>query len=287
MSERTIFLDTETTGRTIALARVIEIAAIEVDENFQPIRVFHEYLDPKQSVGNSVQIHGLSDAFLHGRKTFRDIVSSFKDFIAGATIYAHNMPFDEGVINSELSRCGEGRLADFANLLDTLQWARTKVGCGNASLDKLVSHFGIDGSARQTHHGALIDAELLIQVFLCLGKREEVARTLDFNEINTKDEEYQASVTPPPVPSLAASFSEPDDDEPKNDDASDDTNRLNLLSDYEDKLEAIISFADDHPFFDGSMYEDMLEKYQETGFLSDAQMQAIDNVIDGFHIHTY
>ena len=80
MSERTIFLDTETTGRTIALARVIEIAAIEVDENFQPIRVFHEYLDPNQSVGNSVQIHGLSDAFLHGRKMFRD-------FIAGATVY--------------------------------------------------------------------------------------------------------------------------------------------------------------------------------------------------------
>ena len=101
MSTRIIFLDTETTGLCPAYEKIVEIAAIEVDKNYQPLRVFHEYLDPKKSVGSSYQIHGLSDQFLSGRKTFEDIAEDFVQFINGATVYAHNLSFDQRFLNTE------------------------------------------------------------------------------------------------------------------------------------------------------------------------------------------
>lgn len=277
MAQRIIFLDTETTGRSATLGRIVEIAAVEVDDHFRPVRVFHEYIDPQQSVGGSERIHGLSDAFLRGRRTFRDIAADFKTFVRGATVYAHNMPFDCGFIDAELARCGEGRLADIAFPEDTLAWARAKVGSGRASLDKLVDHFGIDGSARSAHHGALIDVELLIQVFLCLSNQREKALAADFSAINAADVAYQVTVAP-------VQCVEPEEDEAWEDEVVAPFAVRSAGDEYEEKLEAIVQFADEHSWFDGDMYEDMLERYRESGWLSDRQREVIDGIMDRFSI---
>lgn len=292
MSSRVIFLDTETTGLSPNYARIVEIAAIEVDGNFSPVRAFHEYLDPKQRVGSSSAIHGLPDEFLQGRKTFRDIAADFVDFVRGATVYAHNMPFDRRFLDAELSRCGFQALETFAEPVDTLRWARAKVG-GSAKLDALLELFDIDASARASRHGALIDAELLLQVFLCLGGNRSRALALNFEDINKTDALYQKKCSPSPIVDPEDDF---DDDYDYDDDADDGQEELPAVAsmvkppvlysynEYKEKLEAIVDFASNHPFFDGDMYEDILEKYLETGYLSPAQEQAIDNVCEGFRI---
>lgn len=191
MSSRIIFLDTETTGLSPACGdRVIDIAALEVDRNFSPVRVFHEYLDPGRSVGRSVKVHGLTDEFLRGRRTFRDIADDFAAFVRGATVYAHNMPFDRRFINAELSRCGRPPLESLAEPVDTLAWARAKVA-GRAGLDRLLSLCEIDPGSRLERHGALVDAELLLQVFLCLQGNRSRALEIDFREVNKADALYQ------------------------------------------------------------------------------------------------
>ncbi len=290
MKPRVIFLDTETTGLSPSYARIIEIAAVEVDDNFTPIRVFHEYLDPKQRVGGSFRIHGLSDDFLRGRKTFRDIAASFIEFIRESTVYAHNMPFDQGFLNAELSRCGFPRLETFADPVDTLPWGRSKV-CGSAKLDALLQKFNIDASARSTYHGALIDAGLLLQVFLCLGGNQTRAQELDFQQINEADAVYQQTCLPTRLVEPEPDFDDDYDDDsqedaepPRQASGSSGAVSVSCYDEYREKLEAIVDFADSHPFFDGDMYEDMLEKYLETGHLSPAQELAVDNVCAGFHI---
>ena len=232
----------------------------------------------------------MTDEFLQGRKTFQDIAADFVEFVEGATVYAHNMPFDQRFLDAELSRCGFQPFGTLVDPIDTLPWARAKVG-GSAKLDTLLRIFDIDASARASHHGALIDAELLLQVFLCLGGNRQQAMTLDFDQINQTDFMYQKECTPP-------SIIDPKDDFDDNWDGATDDNQEQFPSvtatintsgaytydEYKEKLEAIIDFASDHPFFDGDMYEDILEKYLETGYLSPAQEQAIDNVCRGFHI---
>lgn len=291
MGSRVIFLDTETTGLSPNYARIVEVAAIEVDDNFTPVRVFHEYLDPKQSVGSSSTIHGLTDEFLRGRKTFREIASSFVEFVRGATVYAHNMPFDQRFLDTELTRCGCQPLENFADPVDTLQWAKAKV-CGSAKLDALLQLYDIDASARSSHHGALIDAELLLQVFLCLGGNRPRALELNFESINEADALYQRECTPQPaVATDDVDFYDDYDD--VSDDGQEEPHAVTTeakhsvvytYDEYQEKLEAILDFASTHSFFDGDMYEDMLERYLETGYLSPAQEQAIDNVCEGFHI---
>ena len=292
MSERIIFIDTETTGLSPSYARIIEIAAVEVDHNFQPKRIFHEYLDPKQSVGTSSRIHGLTDSFLRGRKTFRDIAPDFISFVRGGTVYAHNLPFDRGFIDAELTRCGHRPLSSFAEAHDTLVWARNKVS-GKASLDALIDRFRLDGSARSAHHGALIDAELLAKVFLCLAGNREKALTLCFDTLNRLDENYQRTCMPSypaqkPASALnpISSSSDGDDDDCHEDEEP--PSRIVRVQrhpdEYEAKLEAIIEFADNNDRFDGSMYEDILDRYLETGWHSDRQRDVIDSIICRFSI---
>ncbi len=293
MSERIIFLDTETTGLAPGSSRIVEIAALEVTEEYLPTRVFHEYLAPGVSVGRCFYIHGLSDDFLRGRHSFRDIANNFVNFVQGATIYVHNLPFDQRFLDFALKESGFKPLASYASLFDTLPWARAKVG-GSAKLDALVERFGIDGSARSEHHGALIDAELLLQVFLCLGGQSTKARKLSFDKINKIDNQYQQSL----VGRNNCAKEDDEDDESyddyettltmvsrnKNSDQEKSSSKRFSSVGYETKLYAIIDYASDHPSFDGYMYEDILDQYQRTGFLSINQMIAIDNVCDAFHI---
>ena len=175
---RRIFLDTETTGLFAQKNRIVEIAAIEVDEDLRPIEVFHAYLNPGQPVGYSEKIHGLSDEFLKDKKHFSEISNDLICFLNKAELYAHNLSFDAGFLDAELQRSGHPCLENIiANGVDTLTIARRLFPGARHALDRLIERFDIDGTNRHEHHGALIDAKLLIEVFRALVAEEELRRT--------------------------------------------------------------------------------------------------------------
>ena len=175
---RRIFLDTETTGLSSEKDRIVEIAAIKVDDDLRPIEVFHVYLNPGQPVGYSEKIHGLSDDFLKDKKQFSDIANDLICFLNKAELYAHNLSFDAGFLDAELQRSGHPCLENIiANGVDTLTIARRLFPGERHLLDRLIDRFDIDGTSRRERHGALIDAKLLIEVFRALVAEEELRRT--------------------------------------------------------------------------------------------------------------
>lgn len=139
---------------------------------------------------------------------------------------------------------------------------------GKASLDTLVDLFDIDGSCRNEYHGALVDAELLLKVFLCLKGKKETAQLVNFDTLNHEDDQYQNSLY---VGHKMTNETDDDFEEIYFDEY-----------DYRSKLEAIVEFADQSSWFDGSMYEDMLYKLDETNFLTDRQKEVIDKIYDQF-----
>ena len=162
---RDIVLDTETTGLSPANGdRIVEIGCVEL-VNFIPTgRTFQKYLDPEMPMPvEAQQIHGLSDDFLRGKPKFADIADEFLDFIKDAQVIAHNAKFDVGFLNAELALAGHPFLT--SKVLDTVQLARRKYPGASVSLDALCRKFGIDTTAREKH-GALLDSELLAQVYL-------------------------------------------------------------------------------------------------------------------------
>ena len=164
---REVVFDTETTGLSHREGdRVIEIGALELQNGFPTGRTFHVHIDPEGRAvhPDALAIHGISDEMLRGKPTFREILPRFRDFFAEGNLVAHNAPFDIGFLNSELSRLDEPLLAE-DRVVDTLAIARRKFPGARNTLDGLCSRFGIDASARDLH-GALIDTELLAQVYL-------------------------------------------------------------------------------------------------------------------------
>lgn len=193
MPKRYVFVDTETTGLS-KQDKIVEIAALEFDENFVLLRMFHEYVDPGIPVGTSTRFHGLTDEFLIGRKKFDAIAEDFVELIAGATVLAHSMSFDSKFIDRELFASGFEPMSSYADsLVCTLKLAQ-RTYYGRASLDNLAIRFGIDTSARKEHHGALIDTEILSQVYLHLIGKPELADDLDFVLVNIYDKKYQQLV---------------------------------------------------------------------------------------------
>lgn len=183
---REIIFDTETTGLSKAEDRVIEIGAIEYDENRFPTgRSFHYYLNPegRQVHPDAEAIHGISNAQLEDKPRFADVVDEFLQFTDNALLIAHNAMFDLGFINAELTRCGKP-LISVDRIIDTLPIARRKHPGAPNSLDALCKRYGIDNSKRVLH-GALLDAEILADVYieliggrqgaLGLSRREEQA----------------------------------------------------------------------------------------------------------------
>ncbi len=162
---REVVLDTETTGLSPATGdRVVEIGCVEVI-NFLPTgRTFQVYLDPEMSMPyGALQIHGLTDEFLRGKPKFAEIAGDFVAFIEGAQIIAHNADFDIGFLNAELALAGRPFIT--SRVLDTVRLARKKYPGAQNSLDALCRRFNINTSAREKH-GALLDADLLAQVYL-------------------------------------------------------------------------------------------------------------------------
>ncbi len=167
---RQLILDTETTGLDTASGhRIIEIGCIELlDRNLTGNR-FHVYLNPEREVdAGAVEVHGLSTAFLADKPRFNDIAQDFLGFIVGAELVIHNAPFDVGFLNHELKLSGDFKtVADYCEVLDTLLMARKKHPGQRNSLDALCKRYGIDNKHRSLH-GALLDAEILAEVYLSM-----------------------------------------------------------------------------------------------------------------------
>ncbi len=172
---RQIFLDTETTGLDPAQGhRVIEIAAVEVVNRRLTSNHFHVYLNPDREIDVGAQaVHGITLEFLQDKPRFPDIVADFLDFIAGGELVIHNAPFDVGFLDHELGMIDlPGVRTSCAGIVDTLRMAKEMRPGQRNNLDALCRHFGIDNSAR-TLHGALLDAELLAEVYLAMTRGQE------------------------------------------------------------------------------------------------------------------
>ena len=170
---REIVFDTETTGLDSREERIIEIGGIELVNRFPTGRVFHKYLNPqgREIHPDAQAVHGINAADLVGKPTFADIADEFLAFIDGANLVAHNAGFDMAFINAELARLGH-RAVDPGFVIDTLQLARRRHPMGPNSLDALCRRYGIDNSHR-TKHGALLDSELLAEVYVeLIGGRQ-------------------------------------------------------------------------------------------------------------------
>ena len=178
MSKREICLDTETTGlKPQEGHRVIEIGAVELVNRLPTGRHFHVYIDPEREVPEAaVRVHGLTWDKLRGKPKFAEVAEEFLEFIADAPLVIHNADFDRGFLNWELSALNMP-LIDQQRCIDTLQMARRRFPMANNTLDGLCKRFGID-NAHRTLHGALLDAEILAEVYLELTGGRQIGLTL-------------------------------------------------------------------------------------------------------------
>ena len=172
---RQIFLDTETTGLYPDQGhRVIEIAAVELINRRPTNNHFHVYLNPEREIDAAAQeVHGITLEFLQDKPLFSAIAQDLIDFVKDAEVVIHNAPFDVGFLNAELGRIGLKPITNFCDkITDTLKMAKdTRPGQRN-NLDALCRHFGIDNSKR-TLHGALLDAELLAEVYMAMTRGQD------------------------------------------------------------------------------------------------------------------
>jgi DNA polymerase-3 subunit epsilon len=181
---REIVFDTETTGLSpLGGDRVVEIGCIELLNHIPTGQHFHAYINPEREVSEGAfNVHGLSSAFLSDKPVFAAIAAGFLEFVGQARLVAHNASFDLAFINAELDRLGYDKIGT-ERIVDTLVIARRKHPFGSNSLDALCQRYGVD-NARRLKHGALLDAEILADVYLeLLGGRQatlglaEVARS--------------------------------------------------------------------------------------------------------------
>ena len=193
---RQIVLDTETTGLEATKGhRIIEIAAIEVVNRKVTDNYFHVYINPQREVDEgALAVHGLSDEFLSDKPKFQEIYQSFIEFIKEGELVIHNAPFDVGFLNMELEKIGSGLLADHCRgVLDTLAMARQLHPGKRNSLDALCERYAVDRSAR-TLHGALIDTELLAQVYLAMTRgQDSLLDTVSEGESNVSSPLFNSS----------------------------------------------------------------------------------------------
>lgn len=168
---RQIVLDTETTGlETTAGHRIIEIGAVEIIDRKLTGNRFHTYLNPEREVdAGAAEVHGLRNDFLNDKPKFAAIADDLLGFLRGAELVIHNAAFDVGFLNHELGRLGQGHgpVEDYCTVLDTLALARRKHPGQRNNLDALCKRYGISNSHRE-FHGALLDAEILAEVYLAM-----------------------------------------------------------------------------------------------------------------------
>jgi DNA polymerase-3 subunit epsilon len=182
---RQIFLDTETTGLYPDQGhRVIEIAAVEMINRRPTNNQFHVYLNPEREIDAAAQeVHGITLEFLQDKPSFASVAGDLIDFIKDAELIIHNAPFDVGFLNAELGRIGLQSVTTFCDkITDTLKMAKDSRPGQRNNLDALCRHFGIDNSKR-TLHGALLDAELLAEVYMAMTRGQD-SLLMDLQQTN-------------------------------------------------------------------------------------------------------
>jgi len=198
---REIVLDTETTGLSPAAGdRLVEIGCVELINHIPSGQHYHVYINPQRSMPEEAfRVHGLSEEFLADKPLFKDVANDFRAFLGDAKLIIHNAPFDMGFLNAELEKAGQRPLSN--PVLDTVMLAREKHPGARVSLDAMCKHYGIDNS-RRTLHGALLDSEILAEVYLELigGKQVSLALIAE-NKVSGADAIASRVVARPrPVP---------------------------------------------------------------------------------------
>jgi DNA polymerase-3 subunit epsilon len=181
--KRQIVLDTETTGLNPRLGnRVIEIGCVELSNRKLTGNNFHRYINPERdSEEGALAVHGLTTDFLSDKPTFSQIVDDFLEFVRGAELVIHNAPFDMGFLNAEFERLGLSKLEVYVDgVIDTLVQAKELHPGKRNSLDALCDRYEISNSHRKLH-GALLDAELLADVFLAMSRGQN-SFSIEINE---------------------------------------------------------------------------------------------------------
>jgi DNA polymerase-3 subunit epsilon len=205
---REIVLDTETTGLSPDQGhRVVELGCVELLNRIPTGATFHVYLNPDRDMpAEAFAVHGLSAEFLKDKPRFSDVVDDFLTFIGDAPLVAHNAGFDYGFICHELKRAARAELPR-DRVVDTLMLARRKHAAGPYSLDALCARYGIDNS-RRTKHGALLDAEILAEVYLeLIGGRQATLGLAESGEIRVGGGDGAVAIRTRPAP-LAARLTE-------------------------------------------------------------------------------
>jgi len=171
---RQIVLDTETTGLDPAQGhRVIEIGALEILNRRITGATFHVYLNPERDIdAGALAVHGLSREFLSDKPRFSDVTAEFLDFVRDAELVIHNAPFDIGFLNAELSKLDDGPMQRYCSVLDTLKLAKQLHPGQKNNLDALCRRYFVDNAGR-SFHGALLDAQLLAEVYLAMTRGQE------------------------------------------------------------------------------------------------------------------
>lgn len=207
---REIVFDTETTGLSFSGGdRLVEIGCVELVNRVMTGRTFHAYVNPQRPMPvEAFNVHGLSDVFLSDKPCFHDIVEDLLDFIGESPLVAHNAGFDFGFLNGELGKCGRP-VVDLARMVDTLTLARTRHPGAKHTLDALCVRYGIDLSQR-TLHGALLDAQLLAQVYVELtgGRQITLGLAVDAPVVRETPAEAPARVHVRPARHFAPSAAE-------------------------------------------------------------------------------
>ena len=188
-----IFLDTETTGLSAKDGdRIVEIACIETKDLIPTNKVFHKILNPQKKVSpEAFKVHGFSDDFLKTKEKFDEVVEDFLEFIKNKKLIIHNAPFDISFLNSELRRVNK-EILDLKNVEDSLILARSKFPASSNSLDNLCKRFNIDLS-RRTKHNALLDCELLREVYINLVDQKEPSLSFQQKEDQITNFEIERS----------------------------------------------------------------------------------------------
>jgi DNA polymerase-3 subunit epsilon len=199
---REIVLDTETTGFEPSEGhRIVEIGAVELFNHLPTGKTYHQYINPERMMPKEAfEVHGLGDDFLRDKPKFAQIGQAFLDFIGDAQLVIHNAAFDMKFLNAELKAAGFPTLP-YARATDTLMIARQKFPGSPASLDALCRRFGVDNSAREKH-GALLDSEILAEVYLELvgGRQPDFGLNTAAQQANTSAARTENDWRPRPRP---------------------------------------------------------------------------------------
>lgn len=190
---RLIVLDTETTGiKPSEGHRIIEIGCTEiVNREIIANNEYHQYIQPNRPVGDSERVHGIKDSFLKNKPKFKEIAENFLEYVEGATLIIHNASFDLGFLNHELALIGVGQIIeDNCTIIDSLEISKQQRPGTQHNLDALCRRFEIDTSMR-TVHGALLDAQILAQVYLAMT----AGQTTLFNDKKDNEQNGQVAIS--------------------------------------------------------------------------------------------